>query len=134
MKKDLLIQIVVMLAALAAASLLALRLSAEYFDMTITDEMYTITVNDTKVEFDDISFVGVPSYTQGGKLAFRDYELNKGVTLKEGENIVKIEVTNNIRMQESGTLNATAPMVDCLYLYTDVALSWTEKTSNLDNK
>lgn len=113
---------------------LALRLSAEYFDMTITDEMYTITVNETKVEFDDISFVGVPSYTQGGKLAFRDYELNKGVTLKEGENIVKIEVTNNIRMQESGTLNATAPMVDCLYLYTDVALSWTEKTSNLDNK
>ena len=115
-------------------TVLALRLSAEYFDMTITDEMYTITVNGDKVSFSDISFTNVPSYTQGGKLPFADYTISKAVSLKQGENVIKIEVTNSIRMQESGTLNATAPMVDCLYLYTDVGLQWTEKTSNLDNK
>lgn len=115
-------------------TVLALRMSAEYFDMTIDDEMYSITVNGEAVEFDDIVFSNVPSYTSGQKRPFADYVLNRGISLKEGENIIKIVVNNSDRMQESGTLNATAPMVDCLYLYTDVGLSWTEKTSNLDNK
>ena len=115
-------------------TVLALRMSAEYFDMTIDDEMYSITVNGEAVEFDDIVFSNVPSYTSGQKRPFADYVLNRGISLKEGENIIKIVVNNSDRMQESGTLNATAPMVDCLYLYTDVGLSWTEKTINLDNK
>lgn len=115
-------------------TVLALRLSAEYFDMKITDEMYTITVNGEPVSFDDIVFANVPGYTSGQKRPFADYTISKKISLQDGENVIKIEVTNSIRMQESGTLNATAPMVDCLYLYTDVGLSWTEKTSNLDNK
>lgn len=115
-------------------TVLALRLSAEYFDMTITDEMYTVTVNGNPVSFSDIVFSNVPGYESGKKRPFADYTINKAVSLKKGENTVKIEVTNSIRMQESGTLNATAPMVDCLYLYTDVGLSWTELTGNLDNK
>lgn len=121
-------------ATVDADAVLVLRLSAEYFDMTVTDDMYTITVNGEKVEFSDLSFTNVPSYTQGGKRAFTNHTISRAISLKDGENVIKIEVTNSVRMQESGTLNATAPMVDCLYLYTDVGLSWTEKTSNLDNK
>ncbi len=121
-------------AASAGETVLVLRLSAEYFDMTITDEMYTITVNGEKVSFDDIVFSGVPDYGSGQKRAFADYTISKAISLREGENVIRIEVTNSIRMQESGTLNATAPMVDCLRLYTDAGLSWTEKTSNIENK
>ena len=115
---------------------LVLSLSAEYFDFTLTDEMYTITVNADEeagsaqgLAFDDITFTNVPSYTEGGCLPFRQYTISKAVSLKKGENVIKVTVTNDIRMNDSGTLNATAPILDALYLYTDVALTMAPKAN-----
>ena len=106
------------------------------FDFTLTDEMYTITVNADEeagsaqgLAFDDITFTNVPSYTEGGCLPFRQYTISKAVSLKKGENVIKVTVTNDIRMNDSGTLNATAPILDALYLYTDVALTMTPKAN-----
>lgn len=94
--------------------------------MTITDEIFSVQVNGSKVSYDSIALTNVPSFDSGKKLPFKNCELNK-VSLKTGENVITLTVSNNIKMNDSGTLYATAPMVDCVYLYTGADLSWTPK-------
>lgn len=115
-------------------AVLVLRLGAEYFDVTLTPDMFAVKVNDAAISYSAIVLDNVPNYTTGKKRAFQDYTISTKVSLQAGTNTVKLIVNNDTKMSDSGTLDATAPMIDCLYLYTDAALSWEPHRENLDNK
>ncbi len=72
-----------------------------------------------------------PNYTQ--KRAFEDYTITTSLNLHQGENIIRL-VTDNTH-DYGGSMHAAAPMVDCMKIYTDAELGWTEGKeyqSNLD--
>ena len=114
------------------SAVIALRLSAEFGDKTITDDNFTVTVNGEKITYADIRFTNVPDGSADAKLPFTTYILNRAVSLKEGDNVVMLEVTNSEK-GEGGTMYATAPMVDCMYLYSEVNVDWAEGYPLEDN-
>ena len=87
-----------------------------------------ITVNDgDPIEYRTMKFEGIPGLltVKGELLPFANKTIGK-INLEEGENLIKITVTNNITME--GTMQATAPIIDCIILKTDadVELTWAE--------
>lgn len=111
---------------------LVLRLSAEMKDITINGTSYSVIVNGTPVAYDDISFMGVPPMTAEAKYPFRDYTITTTLSLKEGENVIQLKTTNETAM--GGTMSATAPLVDCIKIYTSAVLTWTPNEENTDNR
>ncbi|MCC8101346.1 MAG: InlB B-repeat-containing protein [Clostridiales bacterium] len=101
-------------------AIIALSLSTEYYDITITDETFTVSVNGEAVEYSDISFTGVTEMN----LPFTTYILNTNVSLNEGSNVITISVTNNEK--KTGTIYATAPLVDCMYIYSESEVTWSD--------
>ncbi len=108
-----------------------LCLSAEADELTeelaITDDMYTVEVNSAALKYADIIFYNVPA--SGTIKKFSKYTLAKNVSLKAGENVIRLITSNDVPL--GGTANATAPMVDCLQIKTKANLSWTPRTDNL---
>ncbi len=87
-----------------------------------------ITVNDgDPIEYRTMNFNGIPGLltVKGELLPFANKTIGK-INLDQGENLIKITVTNNITME--GTMQATAPIIDCIILKTDadVELTWAE--------
>ena len=87
-----------------------------------------ITVNDgDPIEYRTMNFNNIPGLltVKGELLPFANKTIGK-INLDEGENLIKITVTNNITME--GTMQATAPIIDCIILKTDadVELTWAE--------
>lgn len=115
-------------------AVIVLRLSAEFYDMTYTDETYLVQVNGTDLEYPDISITGVPAQGTNEWKPFANFTISTSVTLKEGPNTIKLIVNNSDRLGDSGTMYATAPLVDCMYIYTDAGLSWTPLEDNLNGK
>lgn len=111
---------------------LVLRLSAEMMDISINGESYSVIVNGTPIEYEDISFIGVPPMTAQAKYPFRDYTITTSLSLKEGENIVQLKTSNDNAM--GGTMSATAPLVDCIKIYTTATLTWTPNEDNTINR
>lgn len=116
----------------AENAVLALRLSAEFGDKLITDDNFTVEVNGEKITYNDIAFTNVPDGSADAKLPFSTYILNRYISLNKGENTVTLTVTNNEK-GEGGTMNATAPMIDCMYIYSDVNIDWGEGYPLTDN-
>ena len=106
---------------------LALSLSAEFYDITLTDSTFTVAVNGEKVSYSPIAFEGVTK----ADLPFRTYVLDGALMLKEGENVITLSVTNSEK--KTGTIYATAPMVDALYVYTNADVAWGEGFPKVDN-
>ena len=106
---------------------LALSLSAEFYDITLTDSSFTVAVNGQPVAYSNIVFEGV---TQAD-LPFRVYVLDSAVSLKEGANVITLSVTNSEK--KTGTIYATAPMVDALYVYAASDVTWAEGFPMTDN-
>lgn len=101
------------------------RLSAEMADFTIDPSNYTISVNDTPVQYSAISFTNVPTSTNDGQcLPFEDYIISGSVSLKEGANVIKFTTSNSDNYVGSGTISGTAPLIDCIKLTTDAVLTW----------
>ncbi len=87
-----------------------------------------ITVNDgDPIEYRTMNFNGIPGLltVKNELLPFANKTIGK-INLDQGENLIKITVTNNITME--GTMQATAPIIDCIILKTDadVELTWAE--------
>ena len=87
-----------------------------------------ITVNDgDPIEYRTMNFNGIPGLltVKGELLPFANKTIGK-INLDQGEHLIKITVTNNITME--GTMQATAPIIDCIILKTDadVELTWAE--------
>lgn len=111
---------------------LVLRLSAEMMDITINGDKYAVIVNGTPVEYDDISFLDVPPMTAQAKYPFRDYTITTSLSLKAGENVIQLKTNNDEPM--GGTMSATAPLVDCMKIYTTAVLTWSPNQDNTNNR
>lgn len=122
-------------------AVLELSLSAEQGDVVLTPDNYTIQVNGTPLSYSGISMTGVEDAADK-MLEFKRYRVSMTVNLNKGDNVIKLITSNDVPMKNSkgeaiGTMYATAPVVDCLYLCTDVTLSWAEGkcyTSNIAGK
>ncbi|HIV63681.1 MAG TPA: InlB B-repeat-containing protein [Firmicutes bacterium] len=113
-------------------AVLALRLSAEFGDKLITDDNFTVAVNGEKITYNDIAFTNVPDGSADAKMPFSTYILNRNISLEHGDNVITLTVSNNEK-GEGGTMNATAPLVDCLYIYSDAEIGWAEGYPLKDN-
>lgn len=113
---------------------LILRLSAEVKDIILDSNKYQVVVNDVPVAYADIAFTNVPTSAFGGELKpFDDYMLTTSLSLKEGENTIRL-VTNNSEPM-GGIMNATAPLVDCIKIATTATVEWdTDKGYPINNK
>ena len=106
------------------------RFGAEYATYTqeygkgrmysINDETFTVKVNDEAVKYGTITFNNVPEV--GDFLPFTDFLMSATLSLKEGKNVIQMKVDNNIKI--FSTAAATAPMVDCIKLYSSSTLTW----------
>ena len=79
------------------------------------------------IEYPTMTFSGIPGLITivDQLLPFANKRIGK-IDLAEGENLIQIRITNNVQMQ--GTMQATAPIFDCIILKTDadVELTWAE--------
>ena len=87
-----------------------------------------ITVNDgDPIQYRTMKFDNIPGLltVKNTLLPFANKTIGK-IDLVEGENLIKITITNDITME--GTMQATAPIIDCIILRTeeDVEFTWAE--------
>jgi uncharacterized repeat protein (TIGR02543 family) len=108
---------------------MVLRLSAEVMDITISPSNYFISVNEKGIGYSAISFTNVPKQGTGEVKPFADYVITKKLSLKKGSNTISLITANQDKM--FGTMEATAPMVDCMKITTSAALTWEPCLSNL---
>ena len=116
----------------AGTAKIDMRLSCEYKErFTIGPDggtgvsKYTIKVNNTAINYDQIEFVcedANPEDDETSWTPFRNYPLTASVNLVEGENLIEMITDNEDLLY--GTANATAPMIDCLTVETSCNLSW----------
>ena len=118
--------------AAVSDAVLVLSLTADYADMTLTDEMFTIKVNGTALEFNDIKLVG-RQFGSANKEPFKEFTITKGLNLIEGMNKIELIISNNINPNEgSGTMAATAPYIDYMTVYSSSELTWDPVEENID--
>ncbi|MCF0228256.1 MAG: hypothetical protein HUJ76_01010 [Parasporobacterium sp.] len=89
---------------------------------------FEITVNDEDpIEYRTMTFENIPGLltVKNELLPFSNKTIGK-INLVEGENLIKLTVTNDITME--GTMQATAPIIDCIILKTDsdATFTWAE--------
>ncbi|MDD2957298.1 MAG: hypothetical protein PHR92_02045 [Lachnospiraceae bacterium] len=89
---------------------------------------FEITVNDgNPIEYRTMTFDNIPGLltVKNELLPFANKTIGN-ISLQEGENLIKLTVTNDITME--GTMQATAPIIDCITLETDsdAVFSWAE--------
>ncbi len=115
-------------------AVLVLRLSADFFDITLTPTNYEISVNGVALNYSAIELTGAVSGDKGGlttKRPFTNHEITVNLNLKEGKNVIKLKSLDSVKYGEVGTINATAPMIDCIYVNTDATLTWNPKLGNV---
>lgn len=83
--------------------------------------MFMITLNDSPIEYPTIEM-------EGGRPQFEDFTLTVNATLKEGTNVIKMIVANDHGM--GGTMQATAPVIDCIKVTTSADLTWNPIVDN----
>ncbi len=116
-------------------AVIELRLSVEYFDKTFSPDLFKVEVNGQSVAYPTIELkdaVAESEVAQKGIRPFTNHVINVAVKLNAGENVIKFVVTNDI--DRGGTMAADAPAIDCMYIHTDVELTWSPKTDNLNGK
>ena len=89
-----------------------------------------IRLNGEKVSYKGIAIDGIPDITGGTRRPFSNFTIGN-VSLQEGENLLELVVNNDKSM--GGTMTATAPMFDCVYLYTNTEVDWSEGECHEDN-
>lgn len=109
---------------------LVLRLSSEFYDMSFTSGNFAVEVNGTDIpDYPEIDLSGAISISDGGetlKRPFTNHEITSSLNLKEGSNRIRLVVRN--KNDHGGTMNADAPMIDCMSIYTSAVLTWTPKS------
>ena len=125
-------------------AILTLRLAGEYYDCEINDENFYVSVYPegtedpydedvvTFFEFDPISFTLERSGDYAALGTFEDYQISTEMPLVEGKNIVRLEIANSEHHGAGGTVNASAPMIDCIIIDTDAVLTWEPIESNIE--
>ena len=99
------------------------RLSAQYGDVNVTGNQVFVAVNyDESTDTWEQTFdfpMHIESYSEMSASVkdFQDYLVVENITLKKGYNEIELDINNNIQ-GVGGTMKASAPLVDCLILYT----------------
>lgn len=95
---------------------------------------YAISVADQARTFDytPIAITGAITFSQSmvDKRPFSDYLMTTEFALQEGWNVVRLTV-NNSHAPYDGTMEATAPMIDCMSIFTDATLTWIPVEENV---
>ncbi|MBR1814409.1 MAG: InlB B-repeat-containing protein [Lachnospiraceae bacterium] len=104
---------------------LVARLSQEARNYTYNSSNYNISLNGESLDYGDIVFTDVPGFTADGAepLAFADYTLGTGLTLKKGRNTITFTVANADALTGT-TMNAASPLLDCIKLTTEAVVTW----------
>ena len=107
-------------------AMLYVRLSSEYFDAKLTDDNFKITVNGEELSFNDINLTGaITDMSSMEKRPFSDHGVGN-ISLKAGVNKIRLTVNNSDKPMQTGTMAATAPMFDCIYVYSTSDLTMKE--------
>ena len=105
-----------------------MRLSAEYgIADQLTDEVtswvddttFPITVNGTKLQYGKVTLHNIIPMDF---IPFQDYFVSATVSLQAGKNVIQMKVDNKVTL--NGTISSSAPVVDCIKLYSSSTLSW----------
>lgn len=106
---------------------LYLVLSCEFTDMTLTPDNFVVEVNGEAVDYADIELTGADLDNDLASATRRDFTTHyiSDISLNEGENSIKLIVNNDTHPFETGTVNALAPMVDAIQVYSESALTMT---------
>lgn len=97
---------------------LVVRFAAEFSSMTLTPDIYSISVNDQKLSYSNI-VLNLSDGEQQGQ--FNDFTISN-ISLKKGANVIQLKTTNSMPL--GGTLTATAPIIDCIKITTSAVLIW----------
>ncbi|MDR0831758.1 MAG: InlB B-repeat-containing protein [Bacillales bacterium] len=99
------------------------RLSAEFGNMTFTPDNYVIILNGNELNYGTIAITDVPG---GGAKEFADFTIGTSLTLVKGLNKIEFITDNddNPLGAGAGTMQATAPIIDCIKLSTTAVLIW----------
>ena len=115
----------------ATEATLILRLSAEQRDpFVITDDEYLVTLNGNKVNYGSITIYGALAALQQQKLPFADV-ISIPINLVAGTNTIRFTTNNQNSM--GGTMDATAPLFDCIKIDTIAMLTWNPLLDNLNS-
>ena len=108
---------------------LTLVLGCEYGDISLTAAKYQVSINGVpmaytaKIELGDGSEGG--ETTPGLRGGLKEIKLG-GISLKEGENKIRLTVNNSdLPVGEAGTVDAASPAVDCIKINSDAVLEMT---------
>ena len=105
-----------------------MRLSAEYgIANPMTDEVtswvdqdtFPVTVNGTKLEYGKVTLHNIIPMDF---IPFQDYFVSATVSLVAGKNTIQMKVDNTVTL--NGTIASSAPVVDCIKLYSDSTITW----------
>lgn len=106
---------------------LEFRLSAAFNSVEATGDDIYVGINydsstgsfEQKYDFP----MSIPSYAENSAyvMDFSNYTLEAEVTLHEGTNTIYLYINNNTK-GVGGTMYAAAPIIDCIYVYTDGAV------------
>lgn len=120
---------------------LTARLSAEFRDIYIAPQEtklngktyydFWFMVNDTELDYEPIALEGAQPTGMLNQRPYTDHVINTKVSLKKGENTIRLYVANSDFFES--TVTAMAPMIDCIYLSGDATLTWTPVWANYDN-
>lgn len=79
-----------------------------------------------------IAITGAISFSESmvDKRPFSEYLITDEFTLSKGWNVIRLTVANN-HAPYDGTMEATAPMIDCINIFTDAKLSWEPVVENV---
>lgn len=95
---------------------------------------YTLFDAERKRTFDytPIAITGAISFSESmtDKRPFTNYTVTTQFALNKGVNVVRFTVTNN-HAPYDGTMEASAPMLDCISVFTDASLTWNPLTENV---
>ena len=103
---------------------IVVRLSAEFKDYELTQKDFQLEVNGKKQKYNS-------TISLKQDQPFADYTITLTATLQAGENVIRLVVINDEKQFPDGTVNAAAPMIDCIYLYTDAKIEMTKYNTKL---
>lgn len=108
-------------------AILFLRLSAEFTTISLTDKTFVVTVNDEAIAYGSIELVGgtTDDLTSASRRAMTNHGMGN-ISLKKGENIIRLTVNNSEKQFATGTMDAAAPLIDCIMVYAAAALTMEE--------
>lgn len=114
---------------------LVLRLSADFYDIVLSKTNFEIKVNDKVIDYDFVANItGAIAPTEGGvqnKRPFDNWKFLDNLSLVKGENKIRFTMLDSQKYGEVGTMNATAPMFDSIYVNCNAELSWDPLYSNV---